>query len=152
MVDPSAEVSEEQVAAKWLEMAPLIDRMMERVGDPDDFPVSPGSSLAGDDKRSNPYCVSHAVRACLVSSVDHMHAAKSLVLDLEVLHASAVYSLIRGSLENLAAAFWCRLPGSWDHLIASGMGPPWRVIEDARRVRLGQADRVECVGGRTVLR
>lgn len=46
----------------------------------------------------------------------------------------------------------CRLPGSWDHLIASGMGPPWRVIEDARRVRLGQADRVECVGGRTVLR
>lgn len=108
--DESTEVSEEQVAAKWLEMAPLIDRMMERVGDPDDFPVSPGSSLAGDDKKSHPYCVSHAVRGCLVSSVDHMHAAKSLVLDLEVLHASAVYSLIRGSLENLAAAFWILHP------------------------------------------
>ena len=32
----------------------------------------------------------------------------------------------------------CRLPGRWDHLIARGMGPPWRVIEDARRGGLGQ--------------
>lgn len=46
----------------------------------------------------------------------------------------------------------CRLPGGWDHLIARGMGPPWRVIEDAGRGGLGQVVRVVCVGGRTVLR
>jgi hypothetical protein len=108
--DAGAELSEAQVAAKWLEMAPLIDRMAERIQDPDDFPVSPGSSLSGDDKKSSPYCVSHAARMGLVSGVDHMHAAKALVLDLQVLHASAVYSLVRGSLENLAAAFWILHP------------------------------------------
>lgn len=31
-------------------------------------------------------------------------------LDLQALHASAVYSLVRGSLENLAAAFWILHP------------------------------------------
>lgn len=45
----------------------------------------------------------------------------------------------------------CRLPGGWDHLIATRMGPPWRVIEDAGRGGLGQVGR-GCVGGRTVLR
>ena len=46
----------------------------------------------------------------------------------------------------------CRLPGGWDHLIARGMGPLWRVIEDARWGGLGQVRRCGCVGGRTVLR
>jgi hypothetical protein len=108
--DVGAAVPEEQVVAKWLEIAPGIDKMAERIGDPNDFAVRDRSSLCGDDKKSAPYCVSHAVRACLVSGVDHLHAAKSLVVDLEVLHASAVYSLVRGSLENLSAAFWILHP------------------------------------------
>lgn len=98
--DPTA------VAAKWVEIAQGIDKMLERVGDPNDFPVSPGSSLFGDDKASAPYQVSHAVRACLVAGVDHLHAAKALVLDLKVLHTAAPFSVVRGSLENLSAAFW----------------------------------------------
>lgn len=98
-------------------MAPLIDRMAERIQDPDDFQISPGSSLSGDDAKSNPYCVSHAARMCLVSGVDHLHAAKSLVVDLQLLHGSAVYSLVRGSLENLAAAFWILHPTSRNHRI-----------------------------------
>ena len=154
--DAPAEFSEEQVTAKWLEMAPLIDRMMQRVGDPHEFPVSPGSSLSGDDKKSHPYCVSHAVRACLVSSVDHMHAAKSLVLDLQVLHASAIYSLIRGSLENLAAGFWILHPTHrndrientlrWhaknfhDQLIA--LEPLGLADESAREAKLAKLDAV----------
>lgn len=104
------ELPAEEVAAKWLEIAPGIEKMAQRIQDLDDFPVSRGSSLSGDDKHSAPYCVSHAVRSCLVSGVDHLHAAKSLVVDLQVLHASAVYSLIRGSLENLAAAYWMLHP------------------------------------------
>jgi mutator family transposase len=47
---------------------------------------------------------------------------------------------------------WTNYGWSLQMSLARGMGPPWRVIEDARRVPLGQADRVECVGGRTVLR
>lgn len=110
--DDDAAVPEEQVVAKWLEIAPGIDKMAQRIADPDDFSVSDGSSLSGDDKKSAPYCVSHAVRACLVSGVDHLHAAKSLVVDLEMLHASAVYSLVRGSLENLSASFWILHPST----------------------------------------
>lgn len=109
-MDIHAAISEEQVVAKWLDIAPGIEKMAERIGDPKDFAVRDGSSLGGDDKKSAPYCVSHAVRACLVSGVDHLHAAKSLVVDLEILHASAVYSLVRGSLENLSAAFWILHP------------------------------------------
>jgi hypothetical protein len=108
--DVTAELTEQQVVEKWLEIAPGIDKMAERIGDPDDFSVSPGSSLSGDDNKSSPYCVSHAARMCLVGGVDHLHAAKSLVLDLQVLHADAVYSLVRGSLENLAVAFWILHP------------------------------------------
>jgi hypothetical protein len=104
------ELTEGQIVAKWLEIAPGIDAMAERIQNPDDFSVSAGSSLFGDDQKSNPYCVSHAVRMCLVGGVDHLHAAKSLVLDLQVLHASAVYSLVRGSLENLSVAFWILHP------------------------------------------
>lgn len=110
--DEGTAVPEEQVIAKWLEIAPGIDKMAGRISDPGDFPVSDGSSLSGDDKKSAPYSVSHAVRACLVSGVDHLHAAKSLVVDLEMLHASAVYSLVRGSLENLSAAFWIMHPSA----------------------------------------
>lgn len=98
------------VAAKWDEIAPGIDQMAERIANPNDFLVSSGSSLAGDDKASNPYRVSHAVRMCLVAGVDHLHAAKALLLDLQVLHTAAPFSVVRGSLENLAAAFWILHP------------------------------------------
>jgi hypothetical protein len=41
-LDPSV------VAAKWEEIAPGIDKMAQRTADPNDFPISPGSSLSGD--------------------------------------------------------------------------------------------------------
>jgi hypothetical protein len=47
-LDPAA------VDAKWAEIGPLIDRMMQRVGDPTEFQVAARSPLAGDDKASNP--------------------------------------------------------------------------------------------------
>jgi hypothetical protein len=103
-LDPSA------VVAKWQEIAPGIDKMAQRIADPNDFPISPGSSLSGDDKASRPYQVSHAARMCLVVGVDHLQAVKALFVDLHVLHAAAPFSLVRGSLENLSAAFWILHP------------------------------------------
>ncbi|QSM03818.1 hypothetical protein PROPHIGD05-3_37 [Mycobacterium phage prophiGD05-3] len=104
------EPTREEVATRWLKMAPGIEAMTERIADPRDFPVEPGSPLFGDDKASDPYLVSLAARACLMIGVDHLDAAKSLVLDLKVLHISAAYTLVRGALENLAAAFWILNP------------------------------------------
>lgn len=99
-------LDEAQVKQKWQEIAPLIDRMMARVGTTGEFPVQAGSSLRGDDKASDPYQVSHVVRMCLTAGVDHLHAAKVLVVDQRVIHLAVPASLARGALENLATAYW----------------------------------------------
>jgi len=49
VTDDDTPVSEEQVVAKWFEIAPGIDRMAERIGDPDDFAINDGSSISDDD-------------------------------------------------------------------------------------------------------
>ena len=110
-------VSEQEAWEKWLEIAPLIDRLMERVGDQHDFLVQPGSALAGDDKASTPYQVSHAFKQCLTVAVDHLHAARVLILGpgyrphaQPIVHLSAHAALARGALENLAVAFWILHP------------------------------------------
>jgi hypothetical protein len=108
------DADDEATARMWQEIAPAIDRMSERISDPDDFRVSPGSSLAGDDAASDPFQVSHAVRLCLVAGVDHLHALKALVLDRRMLHLAAPFSLVRGGLENLATAFWILHPKQRD--------------------------------------
>jgi hypothetical protein len=98
------------VAANWEEIALGIDKMAQRTADPNDFQISAGSSLAADDSASCPYQVSHAARMCLVAGVDHLQAVKALFVDLHVLHIAAPFSLVRGALENLAAAFWILHP------------------------------------------
>lgn len=60
-------LDEGDVRRKWEELAPLLDRMMERVGTEGEFPVSAGSSLAGDDAAANPYRVSTVIRLCLTA-------------------------------------------------------------------------------------
>lgn len=99
-------MSEDDVQRKWHEMAPLIERMMERVGTEDEFPVAVHSSLHGDDRAAAPYQVSHVLRMCLTAAVDHLHAVKVLVVDAGTLHIAAPSSLSRGALENLATAYW----------------------------------------------
>ncbi|MEU2043640.1 hypothetical protein [Nocardia niwae] len=108
------QVTPAQVEAKWLEMAPLIDRVTERIATRSEFPVMPGSSLAGDDSASSPYQVSHVVRASMTAGVDHLHALKVLVRDARVLHNLAPFSLARGALENLSLAYWVLHPAQRD--------------------------------------
>lgn len=105
-------LSEEQVQEKWQAMSPLIDGLMKRVDTEGEFPVSKGSSLAGDDRASNPYQISHALQMCLTAGVDHLHAVKVLVLDQGVIHVAAPSSLVRGALENFSAAYWMLGPAS----------------------------------------
>jgi hypothetical protein len=103
-------VAEAEAAAKWKEMSPLLDRLMQRTDDRAEFLISAGSSLFGDDRASDPFQVSHAVRLCMTVGIDHLHAAKVLVVDQGVLHTAAPASLARGALENLATAYWILRP------------------------------------------
>lgn len=98
------------VAAKWAEIAPLINIMIARIQTPNEFPVRPNSELAGDDALAAPHQISHAARWCLNSGVEHLHALKRLVIDDQLIYSAASYSLVRGALENFAAGFWILHP------------------------------------------
>ena len=97
------------------------NRVTERVGDPNEFSVSPGSSLFGDDEHSDPYQLSHAVQMCLVARIDHLHTAKSHLLDFHVLPAASLFSLVRGALENFGAAYWMLGPKGRDERITRSL-------------------------------
>lgn len=103
---------EDSIDRKWAEMAAAIDRLAERIGDPDDFPVLAGSSLAGDDGVSHPFEVSQAVRHLINASVDQLHGIKTLLHETQAQHLAVGSTLARAALENTAAAMWILGPRS----------------------------------------
>lgn len=109
--------TERAIAAKWQEIAPLIDRLAERIGLPDDFPVERGSALAGDDRAAHPFRTSSAARQCLNAAIDHLHAAKTLAHDSGVLHLAAPATLARGVIENAATGLWIVMPTRRDERV-----------------------------------
>jgi hypothetical protein len=140
-----ASVTSEQIQAKWDEMSPLIDKMMERVGTPGEFPVSPKSNLADDDSASDPYQVSHVIRHCLTAGVDHLHAVKTLVRESGLLHVAAPATVSRGALETLATAYWILDPASRGVRIERSLR--WH----AKNIKDGDTARVEAglTGGKS---
>lgn len=105
------------VSAKWDDISAILDRLVERVADPDDFPVLPGSSLAGDDQAAHPFEVSHAVRHLINASVDQLHGAKTLLHVVRFEHLAVGSTLARAALENVATAIWILGPRGRDDRI-----------------------------------
>ncbi|PZG01974.1 hypothetical protein [Micromonospora deserti] len=73
--------------------------------------VQPGSPLAGDDAKTDPYQVSHSAWHALTVAVDHMQCLRSSVVSELTdrsasvsIHTHAQSSLIRGAFENGARA------------------------------------------------
>lgn len=101
----------EAQASRYLEL--LLVQIEDAFSDDQDatkWVVEPGSSLAGDDKKTDPYQLSHAVRSAIGSSVDHMHAVANLVREARVMHPMAPFTLIRGAIETASAAVWMLSP------------------------------------------
>jgi hypothetical protein len=130
---PTNTFSEADAWKKWHEIAPLLDRMMQRVGTEGDFPVLAGSSLAGDDAAASPYQVSHVLRLCITAGVDHLHAAKVLVVDKQVIHIAAQALLARGALETLAAAYWVLDPVRRDERVTRALRWHAKNMRDAEK-------------------
>ena len=104
---------EDEIGPKWAAMSEVLDRLAERIADPDDFPVIPGSSLSGDDRVSHPFQVSQAVRHLINAAVDQLHGAKSLhVAGHE--HLAVSSTLARAALENAATGLWILGPSKRD--------------------------------------
>lgn len=105
------DVTPERIEQKWIEYAESIEALAARVGNPDDFPVVTGSSLAGDDAKSHPFEVSHALRHIINASVDQLHGVK-VVRDANYQHLSVSNTLVRAALENIATGLWILGPGT----------------------------------------
>ncbi|MET9965098.1 hypothetical protein ABZZ80_03995 [Streptomyces sp. NPDC006356] len=81
--------------------------------------VQPGSALAGDDAKTDPYQVSHNAWSTLSVAVDHMHCYRSSLVGKQqgtelplTLHTHAQYSLLRGAFENSARVVWMLAPAN----------------------------------------
>jgi hypothetical protein len=98
----------------WHDLAAVIDQWQKRIDTRDSLKIAQGSSMAGDDKASDPCQVSYCVGNNVHVAVDALHAVKTLIHDQQILHTMAPYILIRGALETLAAAHWILHPRSRD--------------------------------------
>lgn len=139
VVAEKTKFDENDALVKWQEVAPLVDRMMERVGTQGEFPVATGSSLAADDAAADPYQVSHVIRLCLTAGTDHLHAAKVLVVDKQIIYVAAPASLARGALETLAAAYWVLQPAQRDERVSRSLRWHAKNMKDAE-IALGHLE------------
>jgi hypothetical protein len=74
--------------------------------------VGPGSALAGDDRRTDPYQLSHSAWHSVSHAVDHLHMLRSVLRDAGTIQMYAPYSVIRAALENASAAVWLLAPAN----------------------------------------
>lgn len=68
--------------------------------------IGSGSVLDAADALTEPHQVSHLIGYLLHTAVDHLHALKTLLADVEAQHTFAPYTLIRGSIEAASTALW----------------------------------------------
>lgn len=106
------------------------------------FHVHSGSSLAGDNAKSAPYHLSHAVWHALTVAVDHLQCLRSsLIADTSaerastVIHTHSQASLLRGVLENSSRAVWLLAPASRRERVKRSLGMLAREYEHSHRVR-----------------
>lgn len=112
---PYERASDDQsIRDKWVELAKIVNRLVQRVADPEDFAIVRSSSLAGDDRESHPFEISHAIRHLINASVDQLDGIKVLLVDAETEHLAVGSTLARAALENTATALWILGPRSRD--------------------------------------
>jgi hypothetical protein len=114
-------------------------------------PPSPeaGSSLAGDDKATDPSRLSHAVIALLISAVDHFETLRLVVEEQHALPARGGFTLLRVALENAAVAVWLLAPGLRDERVFRLLRWEWADAVDHAKVRK-VASMMTADGGRNV--
>ena len=115
------ELSAAQVSEAWRRIYTRTDGLAKRGQIEHLWPVAAGSALREDDRRSDPWRVSHAASPALSAALDHLHTLSVLVVDARVLHTHAPFTLARGCLENAAAALWIVGPSKRADRITRGL-------------------------------
>ncbi len=103
-----------------VELAPRIDTLRAHVGTAEAADVTPGSPLAGDNRASRPFQLSHAAWYGTVHAVDNLQALRALTVrgeapSLQVMtYPYAAYPMLRAAIENAAVALWLLAPSNRD--------------------------------------
>ncbi len=105
-------LTQQQLGAFIENLVSEADAIFARTQDSLRWTVQPGSSLAGDDRATDPHHLSHAVRGGISSSAEHLHAFRTLLMDAGVLHPQASFTLLRAAIETAAGAVWLLNPPS----------------------------------------
>lgn len=105
--------AEEAMAQELLkDLFTKIEQAHERAKDRDRFTVEPGSSLAGDNRATQPYQLSHTVVAAMNQAVEHLHTIRALIVGAGVMHPAAPFTLARAAIETASIAVWLMSPSS----------------------------------------
>lgn len=113
--------AERNLLPTWENLSARIDRWQKLVDSEESLAIDPRSSIAGDDKASAPYQVSFCVGSSLHVAVDNLHALKTLIHERQLLHTMAPFTLARGALETLTAAFWVLHPSRRDERVSRAL-------------------------------
>jgi hypothetical protein len=105
-----SQLTRQQLGAFVEKMVLEADTIFARTQDSSRWPVQPGSSLARDDRDTDPYHLSHAVRGGISSSAEHLHAFRTLLVGARILQPQAGFTLMRAAIETAAGAVWLLNP------------------------------------------
>ncbi len=106
----TSRLTRQQLGAFVEKMVLEADTIFARTQDSSRWPVQPGSSLARDDRDTDPYHLSHAVRGGISSSAEHLHAFRTLVVDARILQPQAGSRLCALPSRPLPGPFWLLNP------------------------------------------
>lgn len=120
---PSAEqrrVVDELALQRWPEVVRSIDAVVKRFEN-EQHEVRPGSSLAADNRKADPFHTSHVIELLLNAGIDNLNGIRHLIWgrpgddpNHPVLHQAAHYVLARAAIEDFATALWILEPASRD--------------------------------------
>lgn len=137
----SVDDNEIPVMPEMIELFSAAEAWKARTGRISPDPAA-GSSLAGDDRATDPYYMSAAVLSLMTSAVDNFHAVHALIISARIIHTSAPFTLLRAALENASVAVYLLAPTSRPERVERRLRLLWAEWVDAENAReaMGQGD------------
>ena len=120
----------------------IVPEWVRLTGSPTGQQPVPGRDLAYDDRRANPYPVSHAAWAAMLAAVSHLACLRDSLFhwtgsdQVEArIHTHGQFSLVRGALENASRAVWMLEPDDPDERLLRRLRLEWAESGALEQVR-----------------
>ena len=107
------------------------------------FTIEAGSALAGDRQKLHGYPADHFVTRNLSAGCDNLDAMRRLIVDAQVFHSTAPFTLIRTAIELSAWSVWLLEPQSRAERIRRVVTVAYAEARTADQARQGDGDVLE---------